>query len=56
MRVKPEDLRVANKVANIKESSAGAGARKNYWNGVHRFVTQGNKWIMKTTDNRKSVV
>lgn len=51
MRVKPEDLRVANKVANIKESSAGAGARKNYWNGVHRFVTQGSKWIMKTTDN-----
>lgn len=49
MKVKPEDLRLANSVAGIKESSSGT-AKKFYWNGVHKLVTRGDKLCLRTTD------
>jgi len=49
MRVKPEDLRLANSVAGVKESSSGT-QKKFWWNGFHRLVTQGNKLVLRTTD------
>jgi hypothetical protein len=50
MKVNPEDLKIANRVAGIKETS-GSAVKKNYWNGVHRLHTEGNKLVLDTTDN-----
>jgi hypothetical protein len=49
LRIKPEDLKLANTVASIKESS-GNTAKKNYWNGVHLLVTKPGTITLKTTD------
>ena len=49
MKIKPDNLRAANKIAHLKETSPSA-AKKNYWNGVHRLVTIGNNLVLKTQD------
>jgi len=49
MKVKPEDLKLANKVAGVKESTSTT-QKRNWWNGVHRLKTEGNKLILKTND------
>lgn len=51
MRVKPEHLKLANRVAGIKETTSTA-ARRNYWNGVHRLFVdrEAGCLVLKTND------
>jgi len=49
VRVKPEDLRAANKIAHLKETSSTA-SKRNYWNGVCRLITEGRYLVLKTQD------
>jgi len=51
VKVKPEDLKIANKVANIKETTSSA-AKKNYWNGVHRLKNTATTLMLMTTDGQ----
>jgi len=48
LKVKPEDLKIANKVAHIKDMATGA--KKHYWNGVHRLKSEGDSLILMTQD------
>lgn len=51
MKIKPEDFRLATKIANIKDVQS-TGANKQYWNSVYRLVADPQKshLTLKTTD------
>lgn len=51
MKIKPENLRAANSVIQLKDTSPSA-SKKNYWNGVHYITTKDNDLLIQTQDGQ----
>jgi len=49
VKVKPQHLKLANKVAGVKDSSAST-AKKFYWSGVHKLKVDGNNLVLMSHD------
>jgi hypothetical protein len=50
LEVKPLDLKTAARVSGSIKDTTSSGARRNYWNSVHRLTVVGNRLQLRTND------
>lgn len=50
LKVKPSDLKVAAKVSGGVKDVTAAGAKRHYWNSVHRLLLKDRKLTLMTND------